>query len=277
PEADMSDALRIAGETIGSRLWLGSSLYPSPQVMSEALQAAQPGFVTLSLRRQSAAQVQQQQQPDSHWSLLQSYVRDSGARLLPNTAGCYTAREAILLAQMARELFATDWIKLEVIGDDYSLQPHPLQLVEAARELIAQGFKVLPYCTDDLVLCRTLLELGCPAVMPWAAPIGTGKGLLNPWQLQTLRERLPDAVLVIDAGLGKPSQAMAALELGFDAVLLNTAVARAQQPVAMAAAFRQAVDGGRQAYRAGLMCEQQQASPSTPVLGLPFWHQEGAL
>ncbi|QQD21790.1 thiazole synthase [Oceanospirillaceae bacterium ASx5O] len=272
----MSDALRIAGETIGSRLWLGSSLYPSPQVMSEALQAAQPGFVTLSLRRQSAAQVQQQQQPDSHWSLLQSYVRDSGALLLPNTAGCYTAREAILLAQMARELFATDWIKLEVIGDDYSLQPHPLQLVEAARELIAQGFKVLPYCTDDLVLCRTLLELGCPAVMPWAAPIGTGKGLLNPWQLQTLRDRLPDAVLVIDAGLGKPSQAMAALEMGYDAVLLNTAVARSQQPVTMAAAFRQAVDGGRQAYRAGLMCEQQQASPSTPVLGLPFWHQEGA-
>lgn len=269
------DNLLIAGERIHGRLWLGSSLYPSPQVMGDAIQAAAPGFVTVSLRRQSAAQVQEQVGEHGHWGLLQQYLAASGARLLPNTAGCHSAREAILLAQMARELFATDWIKLEVIGDDYSLQPHPLQLIEAARELIAQGFKVLPYCTDDLVLCRTLLELGCPAVMPWGAPIGTGRGLMNPYQLKTLRERLPEAVLIIDAGLGKPSQAMAALEMGFDAVLLNTAVARAQDPVVMAAAFRAAVEGGRQAYRAGLMSERDQASASTPTLGLPFWHQHG--
>ena len=270
-----ADVLQIAGETIGSRLWLGSSLYPSPQVMGDAIAAATPGFVTVSLRRQSAAQVQEQVSEHGHWHLLHQQLASTGAKLLPNTAGCHSAREAILLAQMARELFATDWIKLEVIGDDYSLQPHPLQLVEAARELVAQGFNVLPYCTDDLVLCQTLLELGCAAVMPWGAPIGTGKGLMNPYQLKTLRERLPQAVLVVDAGLGKPSQAMAALEMGFDAVLLNTAVARAHDPAAMAAAFKQAVDGGRAAYRAGLMCERDQASPSTPTLGLPFWHQTG--
>lgn len=271
----MTDAFILDNKTISSRLWLGSSLYPSPQIMAAAIAAAMPGFVTLSLRRQSAAQVKEQLQEQGFWTLLQQQSAATGARLLPNTAGCHSAREAILLAQMARELFATDWIKLEVIGDDYSLQPHPLQLVEAARELVAQGFNVLPYCTDDLVLCQTLLELGCAAVMPWGAPIGTGKGLMNPYQLKTLRNRLPEAVLIVDAGLGKPSQAMAALEMGFDAVLLNTAVARAHDPVAMAAAFKQAVDGGRMAYRAGLMCERDQASPSTPTLGLPFWHQAG--
>ena len=269
----MNDVLTIAGETILSRLWLGSSMYPSPQVMAQSLAAAEPGFITLSLRRQTAAQVREQVGNNGHWKWLTQAAASCGARLLPNTAGCHSAREAVLLAQMARELFATDWIKLEVIGDDYTLQPHPLQLVEAARELLAQGFKVLPYCTDDLVLCRTLLELGCPAVMPWAAPIGTGKGLMNPYQLRTLRERLPDATLIIDAGIGKPSQAMAALEMGFDAVLLNTAVALASDPVQMAQAFRQAVHGGRAAFRAGLIPERDQASASTPVLGLPFWHQ----
>ena len=265
----------IAGETIAGRLWLGSSLYPSPQVMGEAIAAARPGFVTVSVRRQSAAQLQEQVSEHGHWTLLNHYLQHSQARLLPNTAGCHSAREAVMLAQMARELFRTEWIKLEVTGDDYTLQPHPLQLVEAARELLRQGFKVLPYCTDDLVLCRTLLELGCPAVMPWGAPIGTGKGLLNLYQLRTLRERLSDAVLIIDAGIGRPSQAMAALEMGFDAVLLNTAVAAAADPVAMAAAFRQAVQGGRMAYQAGLISERDQASPSTPVPGLPFWHQAG--
>ena len=267
------DGFTIGAEKISSRLWLGSSLYPSPKVMGDAIQAASPGFVTLSLRRQSAMQLRQQVSEHGHWHILQQAVATSGSRLLPNTAGCHSAAEAVNLAQLARELFATRWIKLEVIGDDYTLQPHPLQLVEAARELIAQDFIVLPYCTDDLVLCSTLLELGCPAVMPWGAPIGTGRGLMNIYQLKTLRQRLADATLIIDAGIGKPSQAMAAMELGYDAVLLNTAVARAHDPVSMAAAFRQAVDAGHMAYQAGLMVEREQAVASTPDIGKPFWQQ----
>lgn len=174
---------------------------------------------------------------------------------------------------MARELFSTPWIKLEVIGDEQTLQPHPFELVRAAEQLVKDGFNVLPYCTDDLILCRELLAVGCPAVMPWAAPIGTGKGLLNRYQLHNLRQRLPDAVLIIDAGIGKPSQAMEAMELGFDGVLLNTAVARAIDPVAMAQAFKAAVEGGRTAWQAGLMVERSAAAPSTPSWGLPFGGQ----
>ena len=267
---DERDLLVIGDKQIHGRLWLGSSMYPSPDVMAECFSAAQPGFITASLRRQTAREVSD----NGHWYLLQKYLAETKTRLLPNTAGCHSAREAVQLAVMARELFNTRWIKLEVIGDEYSLQPHSLELVDAARELVKQGFYVLPYCTDDLVLCEALLHVGCPAVMPWAAPIGTGKGLLNPYQLTTLRQRLPEAVLVIDAGIGKPSQAMAAMELGFDAVLLNTAVAKASDPVTMAGAFSQAVSGGRQAFLAGTMTERDLASPSTPVAGLPFWHQQ---
>lgn len=269
--APVDDPLVIAGQRIPGRLWLGTAMYPSPQVMGQALQAAGSGFVTASVRRQTARQVED----NGHWQLIDQWLQESGSLLLPNTAGCHSAREAILMANVARQLFDTRWIKLEVIGDDYSLQPHPFQLLEAARELIAQDFLVLPYCTEDLVLCQELLSIGCPAVMPWGAPIGTGRGLQNLQGLKTLRERLPDAVMIIDAGIGKPSQAMQAMELGFDGVLLNTAVARAHDPVQMAAAFAAAVQGGRQAWRAGLMAERQQAVASTPVLGMPFWHQDG--
>ncbi|MFQ3585975.1 MAG: thiazole synthase, partial [Cyanobacteriota bacterium] len=181
-------------------------------------------------------------------------------------------QEVITTAEMAREVFATDWIKLELIGDDYTLQPDTVQLPAAAAELIQRGFKVLPYSTDDLVLCQRLLDVGCQVVMPWAAPIGTGKGPLNPYTLRTLRERIT-APLIIDAGLGLPSHACQVMEWGFDGVLLNTAVALARDPVAMAAAFAQAVHAGRQAYLAGVMQPQDTAQPSTPVLGTPFWHQ----
>nr|WP_221798477.1 thiazole synthase [Oceanobacter mangrovi] len=265
------DNLVIDGEVIPGRLWLGTSLYPSPSIMGQSLQAAGPGFVTVSVRRQTACQIED----NGHWQLIDDWLQQSGSILLPNTAGCHSASEAILLANMARELFGSRWIKLEVIGEDYSLQPDPFELLVAARELVAQGFRVLPYCTEDLVLCQKLLDAGCPAVMPWGAPIGTGRGLQNLQGLKTLRERLPEAVMVIDAGLGKPSQAMQAMELGFDAVLLNTAVARALDPVQMASAFAAAVNGGRQAWQAGLMIERQQAQASTPTLGLPFWHQDG--
>jgi len=263
------NTIHIAGEEINGRLWLGTSMYPSPEIMRDSLVAGKPGFVTLSLRRQTAQQVAD----NGHWQYVQEFVEQSGCKILPNTAGCHTAEEAVLLSNMARELFKTDWIKLEVIGDDYTLQPHTTQLVKAAETLVQQGFKVLPYCTDDLVLCKELLAVGCPAVMPWGAPIGTGKGLLNRHQLTTLRERLADEVLIIDAGLGKPSQAMDAMELGFDAVLLNTAVAKAHDPVLMANAFYDAVNAGRMAYKAGMMQERQAASASTPTLGMPFWHQ----
>jgi thiazole synthase len=173
---------------------------------------------------------------------------------------------------MAREVFDTPWIKLELIGDDYTLQPDTLKTPEAAAALIKDGFKVLPYCTEDLVLCQRLVDVGCQAVMPWASPIGTGKGPVNPYGMQTLRERLA-VPLIVDAGLGRPSHACQVMEWGFDGVLLNTAVALAVDPVAMAGAFSDAVRAGRAAFLAGAMVEQQAAQPSTPVLGTPFWHQ----
>ncbi|MEW5250549.1 thiazole synthase [Microbulbifer discodermiae] len=261
----MRDTLKLYGREFSSRFLLGTALYPSPAVMSESLAASGAELVTLSLRRQNPAQ----QSNNAFWDL----IRQSGCQLLPNTAGCKSVKEAVNLAEMSREIFQTDWLKLEVIGDDYNLQPDPFGLVEAAAELVRRGFKVLPYCTDDLVLCRRLLDAGCQVLMPWGAPIGTGQGLLNRYNLATLRARLPQVPLIIDAGIGAPSQAAEALEMGFDAVLLNTAVARAQDPVAMALAFRQAIEAGRTAYRAGLMVRQQTASPSTPTLDMPFWQQ----
>lgn len=263
------DALIIDGDEISSRFWLGSSLYPSPQIMSEAFQASTPGFITVSLRRQTAGDVKQ----NEYFQRVSAWLGESVTRVLPNTSGCRTAKEAVQLATLARELFGSRWIKLEVTGDEYTLHPDPFELVIAARELTDQGFRVLPYCTDDLMLCEALLAAGCPAVMPWAAPIGTGKGLINPYQLRTLRARLPEAVMIIDAGLGRPSQALQAMEMGFDGVLLNTAVARACDPVAMASAFSEAVNAGRKAYRAGPVPERDMASPTTPVAGLPFWQR----
>jgi thiazole synthase len=174
---------------------------------------------------------------------------------------------------MSRDLFNTAWIKLEVIGDEYNLQPDPFGLVDAARQLTSDGFKVFPYCTDDLVLCQRLLDAGCEVLMPWGSPIGTGKGLMNPYALQTIRERLPQVPLVVDAGIGLPSHAAQAMEMGYDAVLLNTAVAEARDPVLMAQAFGKAIEAGRSALLAGAVQQRQTAKPSTPTLGMPFWHQ----
>jgi thiazole synthase len=257
-----SDVLNLYGETFNSRLLLGTALYPSPQSMLDAIQAARCDIITLGLRRQNPK--------DRDGMQIWEAIKGTGCRLLPNTAGCKTVKEAVNLAEMSREIFETPWIKLEVVGDDYNLQPDPFGLVEAAEELIKRGFKVLPYCTDDLVLCQRLLHVGCEVLMPWGSPIGTGQGLLNKYNLKTLRERLPNIPLIVDAGIGAPSQACEALEMGFDAVLLNTAVAKAQQPAQMAAAFANAIEAGRLAYRAGLMQKRQTASPSTPVIG---WHQ----
>ena len=259
-----NDDLMLYGERFASRLLLGTSRYPSPKVMADAVAGARPAMVTASLRRQTA----QGQASQAFWQLLKAMA----VPVLPNTAGCHSIQEAVTTAEMAREVFETDWIKLELIGDDYTLQPDTLNLPSAASQLIRAGFKVLPYCTDDLVLCQKLVDVGCQAVMPWAAPIGTGRGPINPYALRSLRDRL-QVPLIVDAGLGLPSHACQVWEWGYDAVLLNTAVALAQDPVAMALAFAQAVSAGRLAWRAGAMQAQDAAQASTPVLGTPFWHQ----
>jgi thiazole synthase len=175
---------------------------------------------------------------------------------------------------MARELFGTSWIKLEVIGDDYTLQPDPFQLVEAARALVDDGFEVFPYSNSDLIVAQRLVDVGCRIVMPWAAPIGSGQGPTDLRALETLRARLPDTILVIDAGIGKPSHAAQVMEMGYDAVLLNSAIALSHDPIKMGAAFADAIEAGRAGFEAGLMDERTIASPSTPTLGTPFWHRK---
>jgi len=256
--------LAFYGKQFSSRLLLGTARYPSPTIMQEAIRASGAEIVTVSLRRESAGG----RIGNAFWDL----IRELNVAVLPNTAGCHTVQEAVRTAQLARELFGTPWIKLEVIGDDETLQPDPIGLVEAAGILIKDGFEVFPYCTEDLTVALRLREIGCQVIMPWAAPIGSARGITNRDALKLMRARLPDVILVVDAGLGAPSHAAEALELGYDAVLLNTAVAKARDPVNMAKAFRHAVDAGRIAYEAGLMGPRDFASPSTPVVGTPFWH-----
>lgn len=255
--------LTFYGETLPSRLLLGTALYPSPDVMRLAVEASGASVVTVSLRRESAREKSGQ----GFWAL----IRELGVRVLPNTAGCRTAREAVTNAQMAREVFATDWIKLEVIANDDTLQPDVFGLVEAARILADDGFKVFPYTTEDLGVAERLMAAGCQVLMPWASPIGAGRGLMNPYALRMLRSYFPGVPLVVDAGLGAPSHAAQAMEMGYDAVLLNTAVAKAGDPPKMALAFAKAVEAGRLAFEAGLMPERDMAQPSTPVAGTPFF------
>jgi len=256
--------LNFYGKSFTSRLLVGTALYPSPAIMQNAIRASAAEIVTVSLRREAAGG----RTGDAVWSL----IRELGVTVLPNTAGCHTVREAVTTAKLARELFATTWIKLEVIADNDTLQPDVVGLIEAADILIKDGFEVFPYCTEDLSVAMRLVEAGCKVVMPWAAPIGSAKGIINADALKLLRERLPEIALVVDAGIGAPSHAARALELGYDAVLLNTAIAKAADPVAMASAFRQGVEAGRAAFEAGLMEARDFASPSTPVVGTPFWH-----
>jgi thiazole synthase len=255
--------LRFYGRTVESRLILGTARYPSPDNLAAAVRRSGTEIVTVSLRREAASGEGAGQ---AFWSL----VRDLGVRVLPNTAGCHGAREAVTTARMAREVFDTSWIKLEVIGDDETLQPDPFALVEAARELAADGFEVFPYTTDDLVVAERLVEAGCRVLMPWGSPIGTGRGLNDPFSLRLLRRHFPDVALVVDAGIGAPSHAAAALEMGYDAVMVNTAVATSCDPPAMAEAFAAAVRAGRIAFEAGLMAQTDLAMPSTPVFGTPF-------
>ncbi|MBT3281229.1 MAG: thiazole synthase, partial [Campylobacteraceae bacterium] len=260
-----SDTWEIGGKTLNSRMLIGSALYPSPANMEDAIKISGSQIVTVALRRQAAGD----DTSGDFWNIIKSL----GIEVLPNTAGSHSAKEAIATAQMAREVFNTNWIKLEVIGDQYNLQPDPFETVKAAEFLIKEGFEVFPYTTDDLVVAKRLADVGCKIIMPWGSPIGSGKGLMNPDNLKAIRTQFPDLQLIVDAGIGKPSHATQAMELGYDGVLLNSAIALAQDPVKMADSFRLAIDAGRLGYEAGTMQQREFASPSTPTIGTPFWHQ----
>jgi thiazole synthase len=247
---------------LGSRLMLGTARYPSPAILIEAIEASRAEVVTVSLRRESSGERTGQ----GFWSL----IRELGLRVLPNTAGCHSVKEAVTTAQMARDVFSTSWIKLEVIGDADTLQPDVFALVEAARILCGEGFHVFPYTTEDLVVADKLVDAGCRVLMPWGAPIGSGRGLNNVFGLRALRAHFPEIPLVVDAGIGVPSHAAHAMELGFDAVLANTAIAQAGDPVLMAAAFAKAIEAGQAAFAAHPMQQRDMAVPSTPVIGKAF-------
>jgi len=254
--------LRLYDTELRSRLLLGTARYPSPSILTEAVKASGAQLVTVSLRREAGGERAGQ----GFWSI----IRDLGVRVLPNTAGCHSVKEAVTTAHMGREVFGTSWVKLEVIGEDETLQPDVFGLLEAARILCKEGFEVFPYTTEDLIVAERLLEAGCRMLMPWGSPIGSGRGLNNLFGLQALRARFPEVPMVVDAGIGVPSHASQALELGFDAVLINTAVSQARDPVGMAGAFAQAVAAGRAAYLAGPMEPRDLAVPSTPVIGKAF-------
>lgn len=263
PATKTAKGLALYGVDLPSRLLLGTAQYPSPHVLARAVEASGAGVVTVSLRREQA-----RGRAGERFAQL---IESLGVRVLPNTAGCRTVKEAVTTAEMAREIYGTDWVKLEVIANDDTLQPEVFGLVEAADILVRSGFKVLPYTTEDLSVADRLLAAGCEVLMPWGAPIGSGRGLANPYALKSMRAYFPHVPLIIDAGIGAPSHAAAAMEMGFDAVLINTAVAKAGDPVRMAAAFAEALVAGRTAFEAGLMDMRDMAQPSTPVAGTPFF------
>jgi thiazole synthase len=248
----------LAGREWGSRLIIGTGGFRSLRSMEEAIEASGAEIVTVALRRLD---------PNASGSVIES-LRRAGRFLLPNTAGCYTAHDAVLTARLAREAFETDWIKLEVIGDDRTLFPDPTGLLEAAETLVGDGFTVLPYTNDDPILARRLEELGCAAVMPLGAPIGSGMGIRNPYNLKIIVEEASVPV-ICDAGVGTASDAAIAMELGCDGVLMASAIARAKDPVKMASAMSAAIEAGRLAFEAGRIPRKLHAEASTPVEGTP--------
>jgi thiazole synthase len=250
------DSLTIAGRELSSRLLLGTGGFRSLETMAEAIEASGTQIVTVALRRVD---------PQARGSIVEVLAR-TGVDVLPNTAGCYTARDAVVTARLGREALGTDWVKLEVIGDDRTLLPDAPALLEAAEELVDDGFTVLPYTNDDPVLARRLEAVGCAAVMPLGSPIGSGQGLLNPYNLRLIREQAGVPV-ILDAGVGTASDAALAMELGLDAVLCASAVSRSEDPIAMARAVRLAVEAGRLAYRAGRIPRRLYAEASSPEYG----------
>jgi thiazole synthase len=263
-----ADTLTIAGRSMRSRLLLGTGGFPSLELLAEAIAASGCELVTVALRRVDAS-------PARARGSLIDVLANAGVQLLPNTAGCRTARDAVITARLAREAFATDWIKLEVIGDEDTLLPDAPELLRAAEELIDDGFVVLPYTTDDPVLARRLADVGCAAVMPLGSPIGSGMGIRNAYNIALIREAV-DVPVVLDAGIGTASDAAVAMELGCDAVMAASAIARAQDPVAMARAMRAAVQAGRLARGAGRIPRRLYATPSTPERGLPEFGEGAA-
>ncbi|WP_299348935.1 thiazole synthase [uncultured Shimia sp.] len=249
------------GTELPNPLMLGTAQYPSPAILEQAFRESSAAVATVSLRREGAGGAGQ-----TFWQM----ITDLDVHILPNTAGCHTVKEAVTTAHMAREVFGTDWIKLELIGHTDSLQPDVFQLVEAARILTDDGFQVFPYTTDDLIVGERLLEAGCEVLMPWGAPIGSGRGLNNEYALRAMRSEFPDTPLVVDAGIGLPSHAAHAMELGYDAVLLNTAVARAGEPATMARAMKLAIEAGQLAHQADPIEARDMAEASTPVIGKAF-------
>jgi len=254
----LTDPLKIADRVFCSRLIIGTGKYRSYDEMKAAHQASGAEMVTVAVRR-----VPLDRSSESFLDYL-----DPSLQILPNTAGCYSAEEAIRTARLAREALNTPWIKLEVIGDQTTLFPDNEQTLEAARALVKEGFIVLPYFTDDLIVAKKLLAAGCPAVMPLAAPIGSGLGVQNPTNLRILREQLPDATIIVDAGVGTASDAAIAMELGADAVLMNTAIAEANDAAKMAEAMKLAIEAGRLAYLSGRMSKRLYASASSPLTGV---------
>jgi thiazole synthase len=259
-----ADTLIIAGRELGSRLILGTGGFTNHELLARALEASGTDLCTVALRRVD---------PAARGSIL-DVLEAAGVQVLPNTAGCFTARDAIVTAQLAREAFETDWIKLEVIGDERTLLPDAVELVAAAEALVDDGFIVLPYTTDDPVLARRLENVGCAAVMPLGSPIGSGMGICNPYNIALLVEQAGVPV-ILDAGVGTASDATQAMELGCDAVLCASAISRAHDPVAMARAIRLAVDAGVLARGAGRIPRRRYARASTPEEGVPVFGAAG--
>jgi thiazole synthase len=260
----VSEPLRIADRELGSRLILGTGGFASHDLLARALRASATELCTVALRRLD---------PGARGSIL-DVLDAAGVQVLPNTAGCFTARDAIVTAQLAREAFATDWIKLEVIGDDRTLLPDAVELVAAAEALVDDGFVVLPYTTDDPVLARRLEDVGCAAVMPLGSPIGSGMGIRNPYNISIIVERAGVPV-ILDAGVGTASDAALAMELGCDGVLCASAISRAHDPAAMARAIRLAVESGLLARGAGRIPRRRYAEASTPEHGRPLFGVPG--
>ncbi len=254
------DALIIAGQRFRSRLILGTGKYRSFPEMAQALAASGAELVTVAVRRVNLT--------DRSKESLLDYIDREKFFILPNTAGCYTAEEAIHTARLAREVGLSNWVKLEVIGDEKTLFPDTAQLVEATRLLVKEGFVVLPYTNDDLVVARKLIAAGAAAVMPLGAPIGSGMGIQNQANIRILREMITEVPLIVDAGVGTASDAVMAMELGSDGVLMNTAIAQAQDPVLMAEAMKAAIEAGRKAYLAGRISKKLYAAASSPLEGV---------
>jgi len=245
------DTFKIGGKEFSSRLIMGTALYPNQLILKNSLEASETQIVTVSIRRFDVG---------SNKDLLK--VIRKNFFILPNTAGCYSAKEAILTAELGREALKTDWVKLEIIGDDQTLLPDSVELLKCTNELVKKGFKVLAYCSDDPIICKKLEDLGCCAVMPLISPIGSALGIRNEHNLELIKENCK-CNLIVDAGIGKPSDAARVMEMGFDGVLLNSSVARALDPIEMAKAMKLAVIAGRKGYLSGLIEKDRYAKQTT--------------